>query len=101
MNARLPAITPIGNPPPTTLPYDARSAWMPNRPWAPRGWARNPVTTSSKISSDRLEVGPPALHRLDHDRGQLVGALAQDLQRLRCSVIEHQHVVRRRRHDPG
>jgi hypothetical protein len=52
MNARLPAMTPIEKPPPTTLPYDARSAWMPKTPCTPRGWARKPVTTSSKISTE-------------------------------------------------
>ena len=52
MNARLPAMTPMENPPPTTLPYAARSAWMSNRPCAPLGPARKPVTTSSKMRSE-------------------------------------------------
>ena len=48
---RLPAIMPIGRPPPTTLPYVARSALIPNRAWIPPGCDRKPVTTSSKISA--------------------------------------------------
>ncbi len=51
MNWRLPAITPTENPPPTTLPYDARSAWIPNRPCAPALCARKPHTTSSQMNT--------------------------------------------------
>ena len=73
---------------------------MPNSPWAPRGCAAEAGddlvedqqrarrcsvrVRRSRRNSTRLEVGAPALHRLDHDRGQLVRALAQDLRATRA-----------------
>jgi len=49
---------------------------------------------------DRLEIGPPALHRLDQHGGQFVRTRADDLQRLGCAVVQHDHVLRGVAHDP-
>ena len=65
---------------------------MPNSAWPPPGWARKPVTTSSKISAvpdasvisaelsqefDRLEGRMAALHRLDEHGGKLARRAAR------------------------
>ena len=116
MKRAFPATTPIGNPPPITFPYVARSARMPNIACAPPGWARNPVIISSKTSatplaaverrssrrnSTRSYLGIPALHRLDEHRGQLGRVLGDVAQRLRVAVVEDDQVLRRMGRDPG
>ena len=50
--SRLPPYTARGIPPPTTLPYAARSGRTPKSSAAPPYATRNPVMTSSKIRSD-------------------------------------------------
>jgi hypothetical protein len=41
------------------------------------------------------------MHRLDQNRGELVGLPLQDLERLGRAVVEHQHVLGGLRHDAG
>ncbi len=40
----------------------------------------------------RLQLGPPALHRLDEDRREFAGAGLELRQCVRLAVVEHQHV---------
>ena len=105
---RRPRRAPIGRPPPTTLPYVARSARIPKSACAPPWWTRKPETTSSKTSavSDssvigadlaqelaRLQLGTAALHRLDEDGGELGAVRPQDSSALGLAVVEHEDVV--------
>ena len=72
------------------------SARTPKSAWAPPGWERNPVTTSSKTSAvpeasvrrrtslqelARLQLGTAALHRLDEDGRELVAVGLQVVER--------------------
>jgi hypothetical protein len=43
-----------------------------------------------------LEIGVPALNRLDEDRGEFVPIAAEDLERLRTPVLQDQHVLNER-----
>ncbi len=84
---------------------------MPNSPCAPRGCARKPVTTSSKMkhvpcalgerraaragtrpAGSRAAGSAPARRRSAASSSR---ALLQDLQRLGRAVVEHEHVLRR------
>ena len=40
----------------------------------------------------RLESGSAALHRLDHDCGEFVSMGAENFQRSRIRIVEHEHV---------
>ena len=51
MRSARPPYAATGNPPPMTLPRVVRSGLTPKRSGAPPGAIRNPVITSSKISS--------------------------------------------------
>ena len=109
MNSRLPAMTPIGKPPPTTLPYerevgvDTETGLRAARVRAEAG--DDLVEDEHRAGSlgdraqlvqelDRLKVGPPALHRLDQRSRQVSRrALADDVERFRRAVVEHEHVL--------
>ncbi len=60
---------------------------------------RDPPQLAQEIG--RLEVRPPALHRLHQDRGQLAGARGDPLQGLRGAVIQDQDVAHHARQHPG
>jgi len=45
----LPPKTPMGKPPPITLPKVVKSGLTPKRPWAPESPTLKPVITSSRI----------------------------------------------------
>ncbi len=49
----------------------------------------------------RLEVGPAALHRLDQHGRQLVGVLADELERFGRAVVQHAHVAEHAAHHAG
>src|ERR1041384_7095859 len=94
MRSARPPYAPTGNPPPITLPSVVRSGRTPRRPCAPPAPTRNPVITSSKMSSapywsetaerrvkigiGRDEPGVPDV-RLDDHRGNRVRMLAKQV----------------------
>ncbi len=49
----------------------------------------------------RLQLRVAALHRLDEDGGEFVGVCAQEFERARAAVFEHQHVLGDARRDAG
>ena len=51
MISALPPNAPTGRPPPITLPSVVKSGSTPCAAWAPPRWTRNPVITSSKMST--------------------------------------------------
>ena len=93
IRSRRPPYAATGSPPPITLPSVVRSAVTPKRSAAPPGAMRNPVITSSKISSapcssaSRAQRGQErrigrdeprvADHRLDDDRRDATGVAPQ------------------------
>ena len=100
------------------LPSVVRSGVIPNRSWAPPRAMRNPVITSSKMSSapwavvcSRRASRKPGLgsqdadvgaDRLDDDRGDLVRVAAEHLGDRRDVVVrDHDRVPRGRGGDPG
>ena len=117
MNRRLPAITPIGNPPPTTLPYDAEvgldaeQALGAARMRAEAGddlvedqhGAR--AARSASRSSRRNSTGWKSGRRLCTGSTTIAASVsarcAQDLERLGRAVVEHEHVLRRLGQDAG
>ena len=116
MNRLSPATTPMGRPPPRTLPYVVRSARTSNSPWTPRWCDAEPrddlvehqqeavlVGEPAQLAQelDRLEVRVPRPDRLDEHQRELIGVRADDLERSLGAVLQDEGVVDHPLRDAG